>query len=516
MKRIKSMVALLLCMMLVFPAVVSADTEQTVKSRLTIDKSYEAVRCEAGNDVELVVPLLNKEKYTISHVVVSPVQSADTSSWPFEIETTNLYEEIEGELQSGETGAVTFPLTTREDVTSGYIKLEFQISYVMHISENETTEMETVKSLYVRTVAVTPTATPTPTPTKAPTATPTPTEEPLDEVEEPVESFDDSSYSSGGSSGESLDDEDENGSTPRVILEGFTTNPEEVNAGDTFDLVLKVRNTSKITAVGNMVLTIQSPQAGEEETAAEAFLPVGGASTVYIENIAKNSTKEVTVKLTSRSDLVQKPYPVEIQLKYEDEEANAFEGTLNISIPIKQKARFELSTVQAMPESIMVGEETNVMFDIYNLGKTKLYNVKVKIEDASVANGEAFVGNLEAGATGSVDMMVQGAAESKGDGTVKLLITYEDQDGNQTIYETSCVILVTPAEQLLGDMVFEEDLLGEEYYEETGTSPLVWIVVGLVVVVGAIAAGVVLVKKKRKKDEEWADELLGSDQDELQ
>ena len=45
-----------------------------------------------------------------------------------------------------------------------------------------------------------------------------------------------------------------------------------------------------------------------------------------------------------------------------------------------------------MPEAVSVGEEANVTFEIYNLGKTKLYNVSARIEDPSIANAEAFVG----------------------------------------------------------------------------------------------------------------------------
>ena len=379
---------------------------------------------------------------------------------------------------------------------------------MMHIQEEEEgslQEMETVKSLYVRTVA----AAPTPTPT--PAVDPDPTEEPPEQEEEAfVES-----YSDGGYSGDGGSEEEQKKGTPRVIVEGFTTKPEQVKAGETFELLLKVRNTSKKTGVGNMALTLQSPQGGENETAAEVFLPADGANTLYIEHIPKNSTKEVSVKMTSRSDLVQKPYPIEIQLKYEDDDANEFEGTLNISIPVLQKARFELSSVQVMPEAISVGEETNVTFEIYNLGKTKLYNVSARIEDASLVNGEAFVGNIEAGATGSVDMMVQGAAESSGDGTVKLLVSYEDQDGNQSIYETECIIFVSPAMDMDETMMFDDGIVEDEPEQGKGRI-LIWAVAAIAVIAGVIAGGRVLVKRKRRKEEEWANELLGSDQDELQ
>jgi hypothetical protein len=201
-----------------------------------------------------------------------------------------------------------------------------------------------------------------------------------------------------------------------------------------------------------------------------------------------------------------------VALKYEDEKANAFDGTLNISIPVRQKARFDVSRVQVMPESISVGEESNITFEIYNLGKMKLYNVSVKADDPSLVNGEVFVGNLDAGATGSVDMMAQGAAPSAGDGTVRLVVTYEDQDGNQGTFETSCSLFVAEAAPADDEMFLDETFAGMED-EKPKTNPLIW--VGIAAAAAAVAAAVVLVKRKRRKEEEWANEILGSDKDEF-
>ena len=49
--------------------------------------------------------------------------------------------------------------------------------------------------------------------------------------------------------------------------------------------------------------------------------------------------------------------------------------------------------------------------------------------------------------------------------------------------------------------------------EEKKTNPLIW--VGAAAALGAAAAAVVLVRRKRRKEKEWADEILGSDQDEF-
>ena len=51
-------------------------------------------------------------------------------------------------------------------------------------------------------------------------------------------------------------------------------------------------------------------------------------------------------------DLLQKPYSVDLSMKYEDAEGSQIEASSSISIPIKQDARFEFSDFEISPESV--------------------------------------------------------------------------------------------------------------------------------------------------------------------
>ncbi|MGI6006200.1 MAG: COG1361 S-layer family protein [Ruminococcus sp.] len=520
MKKKAGWITVVICLLLsvMIPAAVFAGEQE--QGYLTIPGSHKLGACQAGETVSLEVPVKNNTRD--NSIRISSVRlKNDTENYPFMNDTTGALGKVNRqELKPGEEAKIVFDsLTARTDVADRAVTLQLEVIFDVTVTDKDTQEAVTHENqrvflpLQIDTVAAHEEEEPSPEPTEPPL------EEPLDDIGDGgyVDGgfySDGGDYGSYGDDGGSVGEEEEEGkgSTPRVIIEGFTTEPSVVNAGDTFKLKLKVRNTSKKTAVGNMVLTLQTPQAGEQETAAEAFLPVDGSNTLYIENIPKNSTKEVSVSMNARADLVQKPYPVEVALKYEDEKANAFDGTLNISIPVRQKARFDVSRVQVMPESISVGEESNITFEIYNLGKMKLYNVSVKADDPSLVNGEVFVGNLDAGATGSVDMMAQGAAPSAGDGTVRLVVTYEDQDGNQGTFETSCSLFVAEAAPADDEMFLDETFAGMED-EKPKTNPLIW--VGIAAAAAAVAAAVVLVKRKRRKEEEWANEILGSDKDEF-
>ena len=60
-----------------------------------------------------------------------------------------------------------------------------------------------------------------------------------------------------------------------------------------------------------------------------------------------------------------------------------------------------------------VGSEVNVMCNLYNMGRIKLYNVKAKFEGEGIKSKEIFVGNVESGATASIDGMITGESEKQ-------------------------------------------------------------------------------------------------------
>ncbi|OYO51331.1 hypothetical protein CG709_19905, partial [Lachnotalea glycerini] len=141
------------------------------------------------------------------------------------------------------------------------------------------------------------------------------------------------------------------------------------------------------------------------------------------------------------------------------------------------------------------GSESNIMFSIYNTGKTIMYNVSVKFEADSISGGDTYVGKIQTGETGNVDAMVTAQAPSTDDGTVKVLITYEDESGNPTTVEKTLNLTVTEVDTSTEDD-FDEDLMGEEEYD-TNKSPIGIIIVIILIV--AFSAGTVVFLKLRKK-----------------
>ena len=153
-------------------------------------------------------------------------------------------------------------------------------------------------------------------------------------------------------------------------------------------------------------------------------------------------------------------------------------------------ARYSISTPELSPDSIAVGKESNVMFNLNNTGRVMLYNVQVIFEADSIKKTSAYLGNIKSGDSGSVDAMLTGVAPTADDGSIKMTIQYEDVNGNVTSEEQNLTLTVTePAP----DMPETND--DSEKKPEKKRSPIPFLLPPLV----AAAAGTGFYKFRKKK-----------------
>lgn len=435
---------------------------------LVIGDNAPVVQAKHGEQVTVIVPIYNMGSEWIDDVTVTPTVSGSVKEWPFEIEKTGYSEritEIPGSTNKDEAWLnhreIHYTFTTREDVLSGYYKLEFNVLFSRN-HKSETAKLYT----FVKTEG-------------AP----------------------------GSGSVEGNEEDTGKSSTPRIVVTGFETNPGEVYAGDTFLLTIHIKNTSARTAVSNIQIDLEAAKEGkDDDTLYAAFLPTSGSNSIYIDTIPIGGSADMNIEMTAKADLVQKPYALNVKMEYEDEKYNPYSATSSVSIPVKQEAKFDMSTPEVMPNSITVGSQSNVMFSIYNTGKTTLYNVQVKFEGDSISGGEAFVGKLEAGGTGNVDTMLDGVAPTMDDGKIKLLISYEDDAGNVTTQEKEIELFVTEEPPMDPGMegMYDEDM-SEENSGRKGL--IIGIVLTAVVLVLIVIAVVIRLRKKKKKEKELAEDL---------
>ena len=502
-------VAALLIVAMILPGLVvkaeAAEGEGTAK--VTIEsKDNKTLQYKPGESQKWTLVITNKTGRDLSNLSVSPDMGGENAdAWPFKTDYQK-YEQKIDTLKNGEHKEISFDFSQRDDAGTR----RYAIPFSVYTGDND--EPIATHKLYVNT-------------TEKPQADNSQNQGDNgngggsgsgsadgDAMTASVGNDEPAVYSGGGSgsSGSSSD-----GSVPRVIVTGFDTNPAEVHAGSDFTLTIHLKNTSKKTKVQNMLFELEAPTEGtDEQTSAPAFLPTSGSNSIYLDGIKADGTADISITLNAKADLLQKPYSINLSMKYEDSQATQIDSSSSISIPVKQDARFEFSEFEISPQTIEVGGEANVMCSLYNLGRIKLYNAKARFEGNGIKKQEIFIGNVEAGATGSIDAMLEGEKVTNGNSKITMTLSYEDESGNISETTKDFELEVTEA-------VDDSDMyMNTDGDVDAGSSgfPVVPVVVVIVIIAGVVAA-VVFVKKKKKKqmlneEDDLLDELDRSSEDE--
>lgn len=455
--------------------IVKENTSGTEKF-LMLSNEVPILDAKFGEQTFVVLSFINLGKTDITDVVITPTVSNDKTKWPFNIgqaydaQTIQIIQAADNTVDAySKRMDVGWFFNVRSDVLTGCYPLPFHATYYQNgaLVETDITTYINIKGSDPKKKLI------------------------KDE-----------------------DDEDKKAANPRIIVTGYRTDPGEVYAGATFNLTVSVKNTSKQTAVENVLFNMEATVEGKDADATyAAFLPTSGSSSVYKERISPGETYDMSIEMEAKADLSQKPYVLTVNMKYDTEDQVNLTDVAHVSVPIKQEAKLDTGTAEIMPESIAVGEQSNVMFSIFNTGKTTLFNVKVNYESETVDSGITYLGNIAPGNTGNVDSMLTGIAPDTGAGTVKAVITYEDEAGNESRYEKDLNLLVY-------EMTFDEGMMEnvpmEPLEEEPAQKklPLVAVIgiVAAVVAVIVVVAVVISKKKKAKKHKEDMDLLDGDDE----
>ncbi len=435
-------------------------------------KTYDFVLGENQSTPDGVYPnvmnfslnLRNNSPGTVYNVKVSIIPDADTEKFPLEINDVN-YDHMFPRIAVDETVALNYSFAIRSDAYSGYYSVPMKIYYSDSSNGEELKTFET--SFYVRV--------------------------------------------------HNKDKEDEYGdfnehdrTRARIIVDGFTTNPERIVAGEAFELVVRIKNASSDISATNLLFSLESEKASESAV----FSTESGSSSVALNALSPGASTELKYLLTSRPGVDQRAYGLTVKAKFDSPEYKNAEEELKMDIMVNQNARFTTGTFEVMPESITVGSESNVMFGINNTGKVMLYNVTASFEADSIQKTESYVGNIKPGETGNVDCMVAGVAPTTDEGKVKVLISYEDENGEIFSEEREITLFVEEDLSNMEDIdvgFIEDELPGEKqgflsFVQGNRRLLLVAACVAVLLVVIIIFVVLLLKKRKKKKAEMELDE----------
>ncbi len=274
-------------------------------------------------------------------------------------------------------------------------------------------------------------------------------------------------------------------SIPKVIISGFSTDPAQVVAGEEFVLYLTYKNTSTTGSISNFKISLTSDG---------TFNAVSGSLTNFITKLEAGASQTTAISLMPKADTAPGSYNVNLSLNYDaDGSGNntPVTDTEVIAIPVEQIPEAKLQPLEIVPEAPFVGQDFNVMCSVNNTGKSKLYNVTATVScDGFIEPQEVYLGNIESGATGTVDLYSNPLRE--GNAVIALDIVYEDEKGKEfSLSETSEVFIST---YMPTDVM--PDIMPPE---ETGGSAVGWIVAIIFLIIAGGVAAFIIIRRKKKK-----------------
>ena len=210
--------------------------------------------------------------------------------------------------------------------------------------------------------------------------------------------------------------------TPIVILSKYNYGGSSVAAGSSTNLSFSFTNTSKTIKIENVMVTV---------TGGQDLMLNGSTNTFYFESVAASGSKTVTVPMKAAQLISASAQDVKIDVTYEYVDQNARKSgnaTLSLSVPLYQPDRFELSEPKTSYTGY-VGEETSLTIDYVNKGKSAINNVEATISgDIDSPTPYQRVGTIDGGKNGTIAFAV--TPQLEGENQVKIVITYEDSNGN--------------------------------------------------------------------------------------
>lgn len=287
--------------------------------------------------------------------------------------------------------------------------------------------------------------------------------------------------------------------TPIVILSKYNYGGSSVAAGSSTNLSFSFTNTSKTIKIENVMVTV---------TGGQDLMLNGSTNTFYFESVAASGSKTVTVPMKAAQLISASAQGVQIAVTYEYVDQNARKSgnaTLSLSVPLYQPDRFELSEPKTSYTGY-VGEETSLMIDYVNKGKSAISNVEATISgDIDSPTPYQRVGTIDGGKNGTIAFAV--TPQLEGENQVKIVITYEDSNGNtkERVFEATVEAMAyEPSDPGMDDPGMIDP-------EPQSTFPWKYVIIAAV---AALIVLLIVLRIRKKKAKQKAEQALWDKWDE--
>lgn len=480
-----------------------------------MEKAYQDgyVPAVEENTAAVILPLVAREGSTIQSVTAVP-DLGDRSQSPFVFRNYQktfgkTVEQINGTEQQKEVFLIRFDLELVEERKNGAYPVNIKISY----DTDAETEMQQDFTVYVQItdekVTPSPTATPKPTPTAGPEPSaspePTPEETPVPSAETPETEqpdmqgteeviTDGAALSLGGADGGGAvsvagTGEEKPSPEPKVIITKCTGVPEHIYAGETVEFTAVLKNTNKKKPVQNMTVAITCE--------AEGIRLKSDSNTFYFDYLGTEKTLEVPLKFQIDEKTAAGKYTVLFALSYDNPDAEPLTSSGQIDLKVEQKNEVEME-VGEIAEEVNAGDSMQIPIQVMNLGRGMVYNVRCSVEVPGLrADKSLFLGNIDGGTAASGEFGVfagivnedaEEADQRYGRTSGRIVLTYEDEDGEETQKFQDMAITIQPLE------IRQEETTPEE---ESGIGKQLAAGIGILILLGGTGCGISVWRRRK-------------------
>ncbi|UNC91997.1 COG1361 S-layer family protein [Candidatus Contubernalis alkaliaceticus] len=226
-------------------------------------------------------------------------------------------------------------------------------------------------------------------------------------------------------------------SQPRLMVESYVLDRSYLEAGESSQVAVTIRNTSSLQDVKNIKLSFVE-DSGE-------ILP-GGTGAEYQRQIAKGGSYTWSFSVAAVAVAQSKPHTATIMMEYEDSQGGAISASDRIILPVRQPVRLEYEE-PSLPPRVTQGDTAPFTMTLMNLGKSTIYNALLKFEVPGLSTGGSLlVGTIPPGEsqTGTTNFRVDSETPGRAAGT--LFLSYEDEYGE--LYEKEIPLSTTIEKKL--------------------------------------------------------------------
>lgn len=226
---------------------------------------------------------------------------------------------------------------------------------------------------------------------------------------------------------------------PVVYISKTVLEPGTAQAGERFTMTVTLKNSVSTKNIRNMLVTVDTGNVQIDLEEDSNIFP--------IEKIDRGGEVKLTLHFSTEPAIPSGKYPISFSFKYDSSK------TLNLSsagatvVEIQQPANMEL-VMPRFADSVSVGETVPVSFQVMNMGRSAMYNVRCIVSGYGlVPSNTGYIGTMEAGTskTTKVELYIIALNASEGNengpqygdttGTVTLI--YEDETGQEYSQEAT-------------------------------------------------------------------------------